>query len=483
MYTLLRFRYQRFHVSWLMGWLACGILVGIVFGAVWPVPGAWMWGVAGLALLPAIFQKRRWWSVLMIIVVGMLIGWQRGSGEAIALSGYQHLFGQNAGVSGIITDDPQVSNGSQRMFSLGKIVISGERMQGRMFISTPGAKTLKRGDRVILSGKIVEGFGSYQASMRYAEVVAVNSGATPIRDLRDAFSDGVRRVVAEPQSSLGLGFVVGQRSALPPELDEQLKAVGLTHIVVASGYNLTILVRFARRVLAKYSRYAAMAVSSGLVMGFIAFSGLTPSMTRAGAVTLLSLLAWYYGRRFHPLLLIVFVAAGTAYADPIYLWSDIGWYLSFLAFIGVLIVSPLAIARFFRGKKPGSIAHLVIETMAASLMTLPLILVTFGQLPVFAILANVLVAPLIPFAMLATTLAGVTGILAWSALGWLGLPAQIVIGYIVAVVEFFSAIDWAQTAVAIPPTAMILSYLAIGTLLLVWWRTGRHSLLDRSIVE
>lgn len=476
-------RYRRIHISFILGWLAFGILVGIALGKSVPLLSSWLWGAAGLSLLPMVIRQRRWWSVGMAIVAGMLIGWQRGSSETIALSGYQRYVGSVVTIAGTISDDPQASERSQTVFSLASITIKNSPIKGRAYVSVAGKKELKRGDRVVLNGKLQEGFGSYQATMRYAAVTATNSGATPIRDVREHFSAGVREVVQEPEASLGIGFVVGQRSSLPPELDEQLKMVGLTHIVVASGYNLTILVRFARRILAKYSRYAALAASLGLVGGFIAFSGLTPSMTRAGAVTVLSLLAWYYGRRFHPLLLIAFVAAGTAYIDPIYLWSDIGWYLSFLAFIGVLIVSPLMVARLYGSKKPAAIMQLLMETIAASLMTLPLILFTFERLPVLSLLANVLVAPFIPFAMLATTIAGVAGMIAPAMLAWLGLPATIMIGYVVAVVEFLSSIEWAQIDMAIPVGAMIASYAVICAVLFVWWRRTNHRFLARSIVE
>lgn len=476
-------RYRRFHISILIGWLCCGVLIGIAVGRLAPWFVAWWWIAAALLLVPIAISQRRWWSAVLMIFAGLLIGWQRGSNEVIALSGYGEYIGKATIISGSITDDPQRNKRSQTEFSLGSIAVNGEPMAGRVYAAIVGTHELKRGDSVILKGKMSEGFGSYQATMRYSQVVVQKTGATPIRDIREQFSSGVRAVVPEPEASLGLGFVVGQRSALPPELDEQLKIVGLTHIVVASGYNLTILVRFARRLLAKYSRFMAMSVSSGLVIGFIAFSGLTPSMVRAGAVTLLSLLAWYYGRRFHPLILIALVAASSAYIDPIYLWSDIGWYLSFLAFIGVLIVAPLMVSRLYGVRKPGAIAQLLLETVAATIMTLPLILMTFERLPILTLLANVLVAPVIPFAMLATTVAGVAGMLAPHVLVFLGIPATIIIGYVVWVVETLSDISWAQVDMSIPLAVMITAYVLIVIVMWMWWHKTRHNFMTSSIVD
>ncbi len=476
-------RYRRFHVSILIGWICCGLLLGIAIGAVFPWLGAWWWTIAGLSLLPIVFKQRRWWSVLLAVIAGLLIGWQRGSQETLALSTYDRYIGSTVTVRGVISDDPQLNAQSQTEFSLHDIGIGQRPMTGRMYVSVVGKAQLKRGDTVVINGKLRDGFGSYRTTMRYAKVVTSSSGETPIRDVREHFSTGVRGTVMEPEASLGLGFVVGQRSALPPDLDAQLKVVGLTHIVVASGYNLTILVRFARRLFAKYSRFMAMGVSSGLVLGFIAFSGLTPSMVRAGAVTLLSLLAWYYGRRFHPLILIALVAAGSAYFDPIYLWSDIGWYLSFLAFIGVLVMAPLLTARLYSTKKPGTIAQLLIETVAATVMTLPLILMTFERLPVLTLLANMLVAPLIPFAMLFTTIAGVAGMVAPAVLSFLGIPATILIGYVVWVVETLSSISWAQFDMSIPIVVMVALYVLIVIVLFMWWRKTRHNFMTQSIVD
>jgi len=481
--SLLAYRYKRFHMSILYGWFAFGVLLGLVVGRIVPEMGQVLWCIAGLSLLPVAIRYRRWWACIIVFFAGLLVGGQRGASEMMHLQTYDNFIGRTVRLSGTISDDPQPDQRGLTVFSLARINIEGISLHGKVYVTTTSNLTLKRGDAVEIRAKVKSGFGSYTATVNYATVLAANSGATPIRDVRDHFSKGVRATVNEPEASLGVGFVVGQRSALPPELDEQLKAVGLTHIVVASGYNLTILIRFTRRLIAKHSRYAALATSTLLVIGFIAFSGLTPSMTRAGLVTLLSLLAWYYGRRFHPLLLIFFVAAATAYWDPVYVWGDMGWYLSFLAFGGVLIVAPLITVRLYRERQPGAISQLLIETIAAQLITLPLILFTFERLPLLSVLANVLVAPLIPFAMFAATVAGIAGMIAPTLLAWMGVPATILIGYCVAVVETLSGMEWAQLSITVPLSFLIAIYSTLLVIFIVWWRRTGHQFLKRSIVE
>lgn len=476
-------RYKRFHVSFLLGWLAVGILAGLVLGKLLPIAESWIWSAMGIVMLPSIFRRRRWWTAAIILFAGIFIGWQRGSSETLSLQTYARWFDRTSVVSGVIMDDPQYGKHGDQQMRLGDVTVNGQPMNGSIFASTTSYLDIKRGDQIDFRGKLDEGFGSYAAVLRYAAITTATDGSTPIRELRDGFAAGVRNGVPEPEASLGVGFVVGQRSALPDELDEQLKVVGLTHIVVASGYNLTILVRFARRLLARHSRYLALASSTGLVIAFVAFSGMTPSMIRAAAVTLLSLLAWFYGRRFHPLLLILFVAAGTGYVNPSFVWGDLGWYLSFLAFFGVLILSPLIVARLYGERTPPAIVQMVIETIAAELMTLPLILLAFERIPVFALIANVLVGPTIPFAMLATTIAGVAGMITPSFAGLFAVPTTIIVGYTVAVVETLSSISWAQVTASISPVLLGGFYVFIATVITMWWQKMGHVFRPRSIVE
>ena len=104
----------------------------------------------------------------------------------------------------------------------------------------------------------------------------------------------------------------------------------------------------------------------------------------------LSLLAWYYGRSFHPVILLFFVAALSLLINPSYGWNDLGWALSFLSFAGVMILAPLLQAYFFGDKKPGTVRQILGETFSAQLVTAPLLIMTFGQISVVGL-------PFVPF--------------------------------------------------------------------------------------
>jgi competence protein ComEC len=454
-------RYLRFHESYLLAWLAVGLLVGLLCGRLLVVGPNTPYLFIGCVLLLGALRSRRWWAFGAILVAGACFGSLRGATVTTQYGQYGALVDTNVTMRGVMSGDVQKIGDGQMRIVLGGVRINGQHYPGEVLVTLYGAPVLKRGDTVTASGTLHAPFASYGATLGGAKVVNVERGVNAIRDVREHFAQVVRSLVVEPMASLGLGFVVGQRSTLPASLDEQLKVVGLAHIVVASGYNLTILVQFMMRLLSRHSRYLAFTSSLGVITVFVLFSGLSPSMNRAVIVTVLTLLAWYVGRRFHPVLLILYVAAATAFWNPMYVWSDLGWYLSFFAFAGVLVVAPLLVSFMYRKREPSSFEQLVFETMSAEIMALPLIAFSFGAVPVFGLIANVLVGPFIPAAMVLTALTGFIDMVWLPLAAIFALPTTILIGYMIAVVEYLGSFSFAQLTVDFGLVTVLLWYGAI----------------------
>jgi len=381
----------------------------------------------------------------LLACVGLCIGLGYGSAALGERDAYTLYIGNLVQLTGKVKEDPS-RNSSGLSLQLDTVVIEGESMPGSALVSLTGTD-IKRGDIVTVQSLLKPGFGSFPASMSRATIVSI---VRPVpgdigRVVRDWFADKIRANIAEPQASLGIGFLTGQKSALPDNLSDALKVAGLTHIVVASGYNLTILVRMARRLFVRFSKYLS-AVSSGVMITmFMAVTGLSPSMTRAGLVSGLSLLAWYYGHRFHPLILLPFAAAITVAIQPSYMWGDLGWQLSFAAFAGVMVVAPLLQRYFYGEKEPGVFRQILGETIAAHIVTVPIIATGFGVISNVAVIANVLVVPLVPLAMLLTFISGM-----WTIIGvpWVWLiatPTSWLLTYMTNVATFVSELSWAQS--------------------------------------
>lgn len=385
----------------------------------------------------------------------------------------------------MVADDPDIGKRGETLLRLREIKIAGNHVGGSVWVSTYNNAAIKRSDVVTVEGKMSPGFGSFGAAIYMATVQKVEraDGGDIALTVRDEFADNVRAAIAEPQVSLGLGYLLGLRRALPPELDEALVIAGLTHIVVASGYNLTILVRLARRLFIKVSKYLAALSASTMILAFIAVTGMSPSMSRAGLVAGLSLAAWYYGRKFHPLVLLPLAAAVTVAVNPTYAWNDIGWQLSFAAFAGVMILAPLLQRYFYGDKKPGMLRQIFGETISATIVTMPILAVSFGQFSNVAILANIMILPLVPLAMLLTFIAGMAAWLVPAVATIVGIPAQLLLMYMTETAQYFAELPWAlTTVVAAPQWVTGLAYVAIGGVCVYLWRVTKYDLAESNII-
>jgi competence protein ComEC len=475
------------HLSWLLAALFFGITAGVI-GSQWtpePVFGSVVWLLCGITLAGFGLWRRRTYALVVMFIAGSMIGLWRGDIYRQQLAPYVHLIGQTVTVQGKVTDDPDEGKQGELVLRLGDITINGHPLKGALWISAGTKAAIRRSDEVAVTGKLADGFGSFAASMYRAELVKAERpqpGDVALQ-VRDWFAGGVRLAIPEPEASLGVGYLVGQRRSLPPELDKALRAAGLTHVVVASGYNLTILVQLARRLFEKHSKYLAAFSASGMIVGFIAVAGLSPSMSRAGLVSGLGLLAWYYGRQFHSLVLLPLAAAITLVINPSYGWNDLGWQLSFASFAGVLLVAPLLHRYFFGETEPGLIRQILGETLSAWLCTLPLIVLAFGQFSNVAILANLLVLPLVPLAMLLTFIAGLGALLVPAATTLIGLPAYTVLGYTTHVVDYLGSLSWAQTTLTITPLVLASYYILLISLCGYMSYRSRPLLMRLTVVE
>ncbi len=297
-----------------------------------------------------------------------------------------------------------------------------------------------QGDEVVASGNMYTGYGIYQGSISFAKISVVAHHPTLVGTIRQKFTAGMQTALPEPLAPFAMGLLVGQRANLPDSVKEDLLRVGLTHIIAVSGYNLTIILHASRRLLGKRSKRISTFLSLALIGVFLLLAGASASIVRAAIVSVLSVAAAYYGREFKPLNLILLAAAITAWANPVYVWSDLSWYLSFLAFLGVMVVSPVVQARWPSRWHQSIVGAVALESVCASIMTEPFILYIFNQMSLISLPANVLVVALIPLAMLLSTIAGLAGMLASGFAGWLAWPATALANYMLDVSHMLSGL-------------------------------------------
>ncbi|HJP96625.1 MAG TPA: ComEC/Rec2 family competence protein [Candidatus Saccharimonadales bacterium] len=408
-------------------------------------------------------------TLLSLVIVAGCMGMWRGALFASKMHIYDAVTAQKVELVATALTDAVYDEHYQLTFDAGHAQLpTGETLPGTLTLSGFGASAVFKGDTVRVSGKLRRARGNNVARISYAQITVLAHHTSPVDVLRRKFAAGMQSVLPEPVASFGMGILIGQRNTLPEAVSTQLTMVGLTHIIAVSGYNLTIILRAVGRLLQKRSKFQYLAISLSLIGMFLLLTGNSPSIVRAAVVCCLGLAAWFYGRTVQPLVLLLVAASITGWANPLYVWGNVSWYLSFLAFFGVLVLSPVITRRLYGSREPGFLAAIVLESLCAEAMTLPYVLYIFGQMSTVSTLANVLVAALIPPAMLLSLFAGLAGMLAPAWLGWLAWPAMMLMTYMLDIAALLSRVPHAFLEhIGFSLSMLLASYGIVGGVLLL----------------
>lgn len=455
----MRLRRYRFRRTSLVFVICLAFLIGAGLAKALHGDFRWWW----LLLAPVILtvRKRTLLTVFWMALLGLALGLWRGDIYQHKLARFGQYYDRKVTITAVASQDAAYNKYKQLQFDVRNVTVAdtGEKLTGKVSLSGFGLNAVFAGDEVQATGKLKTSLGSYQGRMGYAQLTLLQHHNSIINELRRRFTAGVQSALPEPLASFGMGLLIGQRNTLPTEISQALLMVGLTHIIAVSGYNLTILLRSAEKVSGKRSKRMALFLSLGLIAVFLLFAGTSASIVRAAIVSMLSIAAGYYGRQFKPMTLILLAAAITTYANPYYVWSDTSWYLSFLAFYGVMVVAPLVRHHWSQKWQDSIVLGVALESLCAELMTLPFILHVFGQMSFIGLLANVLVTALVPLAMLLTLIAGLAGMLLPAFAGWLAWPAHIILTYMLDISSTLSRIPHVFVQnLSFPTWQMLLAY-------------------------
>lgn len=401
--------------------------------------------------------------------------------------------GEEVILTGVIDREPDVRARTQQLYV--RIDSLNDRAHdARVLILTDRYPRFSYGDRVTVSGTLgrPESFETdlgrtfnYPGYLRargitytvpFADVARVRSGEGnllfgTLLALKHRFMHSIEQQLPEPHAGLAEGLVLGVKRALGEDLEDAFRATGIIHIVVLSGYNVTIVAEAIMRLLS-YFFVPRTRVLFGIaaIAAFMFIAGLSATVVHASLMAVLVLIARATGRTYDVVRALMIAGAVMLLINPYLLMFDPGFQLSFLATLGLILLAPI-IERLL-GMVPTrlQIREFVTATIATQLFVLPLLLFSMGELSIVAVAVNVLVLPAVPIAMLLIFLAGALGM--FSTLGALpfSFGAYVLLEYMLSVVWWFAALPFASLPVPIFPFWMVM----VGYLLLAYilWRYG-----------
>jgi len=352
--------------------------------------------------------------------------------------------------SGVVITEPEQKENTTRF------VMLGDNYE-KVLVSTDLYSKVSYGDRVEIEGKfskpgIIEDFdyAAYLSKddiyfvMNFAEVEIISSGhgnavKRNLLSLKQSIVNKMRNIFAEPESSLLAGLILAGKSALPKDVLEEFRRAGIIHIVVLSGYNITIIADFLKKIFG----------NTGSIIGillFVVMTGGEATVVRAAIMVLVVIMAKSFHRPYSAPRALLSAGFLMVLHNPKILVFDASFQLSFLATCGLIYVVPKVAKHLQWITERFKAREIMATTIGTQITVLPLLIYLTREVSIVSLPANILVLFFIPHVMFAgffaTLIAYVSPILALP----LTYLAHLILSWILFIGHFLGNLPFATTS-------------------------------------
>lgn len=388
-------------------------------------------------------------------------------------------------VEGIVSAEVERRVDGQRVV-LDDVMYSDDPREGKLLVWMPLYPEVGYGDELVFNCRVqppepFEGFAydTYLATKgiyavcfqpQYIDVIDVTDGSVlgTILTIKTHATDTLRAVLPEPHASFLSGLLFGGSTSLSSELKDDFRATGTSHILAASGYNVSIFsVAFLSFILStRIGRRRGLILTSILLVLYVILAGASAAVIRAGVMGFLVVLGKGISRKAYLLNIMLLTASLMLLFNPLLLLYDVGFQLSFVATIAILTLTKSWSERLDFIPDMIGLREAFAGSLAATVLTLPIMLWHFGTLSLVSLFANLLVLPLVPYAMALTGIGLLVAFISIPVGLFVSIPAWAFSNVILRVIEVFGSIPFALAEVA---HARLLAFIVAALLFLVWF--------------
>lgn len=412
--------------------------------------------------------------------------------------GLSSKIGEKVELSGVIIDEPDTREQNQ------KIVFQPNAAKSSIMITAPLYPKLSYGDEIKVIGILTlpRNFKSetgrefdyvhylskddiFQEIKKPISITKTDSRkGSVIKEklfsIKYVFLESIQKVLGEPHSSLAGGLVVGEKQSLGKELIDDFRKSGLIHIVVLSGFNITIVADTISKLLAFLPRTIALSSGAFAMVLFGVLVGGGATVVRSVVMALFAVGGKLLYREYNVTRALFLAGCGMVFHNPLILLYDPSFQLSFLATLGLIVFAKPIEDKLTWITERFGIRSLIASTCATQLFVGPFILYIMGQMSIVGVLVNILVLPFIPITMLFVALTGGVGIFS-ELLSWIpAVGSHILLSYELWMVTKFAALPFA--AFEIPMFAEWIVWVTYVFYMLFWWRSIDKSKKEYSVI-
>ncbi len=281
------------------------------------------------------------------------------------------------------------------------------------------------------------------------------SWTTWLEPVRDCFKTVTKETLSNDEGALLVAMCLGDKSQLPPSVYNAFRACGLPHLIAVSGLHLTVIAGSLQSGL-RHLRFRKKIIGGVTLIAMFLYMwmvGFTPSVIRSGLMYGIVLVGMLFRRQSDALnslglaLTVILLLSPNAF-------YDLGFWLSFSSTAGIICLYPrlrlwrrclFAFVPSIMQRPVGWISDSFSITVAATIPLLPMLALTFRELPLVSPLANLLTV--VPSGWMLVL--GFLGILirVTFIFSWVGdlllLVAGLIAKYMIAVVDWLGAFSGA----------------------------------------
>jgi competence protein ComEC len=290
--------------------------------------------------------------------------------------------------------------------------------------------------------------------------------------LKGLFMGHINDSMPEPHASLVVGLLLGEKGSLPQDVSDDFRRSGLTHILVLSGSNVSVVAENLVRVFSLLPRVIGLWMGALSVVLFALMTGASSTTIRASIMALVVIMARGVGRRYDVTRALCVAALLMIMQNPRVLAFDIGFQLSFLATLALIYVSPIVTVWLAFVPEKFGLREILVTTVATQIFTLPFILHAMGEISIISLVTNVLVLPCVSWAMLGGFMVGTFGFIHHLLALPFVLATSALISYMISVVGYFGPLPFSALRLSMGEPQLVVVY---SLYVLFIWRWRRRN--------
>lgn len=466
--------------------LVFGIVLGLFgFSSQW---GAFLIFLSSIALLMGVLVRNDRYVLVSLCLLMLLLGVLRSENIIPNLDrpDLYPLYGKNMELQGVVKELSR-SDYAQRL------VIYIPQLDAKITTHIELFIDIEPGDTVSIKGRLdeppeLEEF-DYKEHLkregvyflvRYPSLEVVERSSFSVTKipflLKESIRDGLM-VISPVERGFFEALLFGEEENISKEWKDKLNVSGTRHIAAVSGMNITILTEMILFFFLSIGLWRKQAswLSVLSISIYVLMIGAPGSGVRSGIMGGLTILATQSGRLVDPERLVLITLAIMLSVSPL-LVLDVGFQLSFLAFLGIVWLPSITFIQRSFAKIPDTFEsrQSLLSTISAQVLVFPILLYNFGRMSIVSPISNILILPLLPFLTITGFLIGLVGNL-WSWGGYvLSLIPTIVLRFIMMIVDLFSRVSFAQITLEISIVTVASIYIVLIASILYLRRRGER---------